>query len=417
MVDYCRKSPLLSVRYIFKGHEDRILRLAWSPNGDWLASPSDDTSLRIWDPKAGKELQHLEGSVHPLGSVAWSPDGKRLAAGDSNGLIHIWNVSTGEYLHAIKASAVLIRDISWKGAFLASASNDGMIKVWETNEWSQLSVYRHRDRVTSVQWASNGSLILAASDDDRILRVCPIRGSLDEARAGHANILDLARSHDDRLIASAGSEGTINIWDLYTGVFVNKLENHNSNAICSISFSGDGYLLASKSNRDHSIRIWDCATWSPKIILKTPSDSRFYLWYSSIRFHPWASTLAAVCNGDREIAIIDIDVNGITKQEFAVSINLQDLEISSRIQLAKSKIDRRSVRLAINSILRTDSDLEMYLITYYFDVISRCSSGMDRLTKIKILFQLHSSLADLETMMRNLSEYDQDARKEFEVPC
>ena len=72
------------------GHSNRINSVAFSPNGNLLASGDGDDTVKLWDPKSGELLQTLTGPPRGDDPVAFSPDGKLLASGDDRGRINIW---------------------------------------------------------------------------------------------------------------------------------------------------------------------------------------------------------------------------------------------------------------------------------------------------------------------------------------
>ena len=67
-----------------EGHTDRVHTLAWSPDGQTLATASADGTAREWDVRSGRELLALRGHRGAVISVAWSPDGKRIATGSED---------------------------------------------------------------------------------------------------------------------------------------------------------------------------------------------------------------------------------------------------------------------------------------------------------------------------------------------
>ncbi|MEM7160739.1 MAG: TIR domain-containing protein, partial [Myxococcota bacterium] len=70
-----------SARYTFRaGHSDWVWSVAWAPDGQRLASASDDGSIRVWSADDGALLATLEGHSGSVLSVAWAPDGQRLAS-------------------------------------------------------------------------------------------------------------------------------------------------------------------------------------------------------------------------------------------------------------------------------------------------------------------------------------------------
>jgi len=62
-------------------HEGWVRGIAWSPDGRWLASTGEDRRARIWDPATGQQLGQVVHNRLPVWSVAWSPDGQYISTG------------------------------------------------------------------------------------------------------------------------------------------------------------------------------------------------------------------------------------------------------------------------------------------------------------------------------------------------
>ena len=90
------KPPVLPMPRNQMTHDDRVLSVAYSPDGKILASGSGDHTIKLWDVKTGKEQATLKGHTGQVDSVAYSPDGQMLASGSDDKTIKLWDVGTGK---------------------------------------------------------------------------------------------------------------------------------------------------------------------------------------------------------------------------------------------------------------------------------------------------------------------------------
>jgi WD40 repeat protein len=111
---------------------DHVGDLAFSPDGAWLATASDDARIRLWDTVRYQVRTTLEGHGHFVNGVAFTPDGAMLVSGSHDRSVGIWDAHTGGLLAKLSghASEVLRVAVNPAGTLIASISWDGTVCLW-----------------------------------------------------------------------------------------------------------------------------------------------------------------------------------------------------------------------------------------------------------------------------------------------
>jgi WD40 repeat protein len=208
-----------------------------------------------------KESNRLEGHTDVVWSTVFSPDGQLLASGSNDKTVKIWR-QNGELLQTINAHNEAITNLSFSpdSQNLATSSLDNTIKIWHRNpstgEFASEPIRTldgHSDGVFSVNYSPDGQM-LASSSKDKTVKLWNNDGKLLQILRGHdAWVNYVTFNHDGQLLASAGEDKTVKIWRR-DGSLVTTLKGHTE-GVTYVAFSPDGKTLASAS-RDHSIKIW-----------------------------------------------------------------------------------------------------------------------------------------------------------------
>jgi Tol biopolymer transport system component len=247
-----------SLQQTFEGHDDLVLSIAFSLNGLFLVSGSADNTIKIWEVSTGKLLQTIEETNSWVGAIALSPNGQLLAAEGANNTVKLWALNTGKIVHTLTGHQNIINSVSFspEGQHLASASADKTIKIWSVKTGQLLKTLTgHQKQVLSVAFSPDGKT-LASSSVDRTIKVWDIADQrLQYTLKAHNNwVVSVIFSPDGRYITSSSYDQTIRFWDREKGKLLQTLTGHN-NHVNSIAFSPDGRLFASGS-RDLTIKIW-----------------------------------------------------------------------------------------------------------------------------------------------------------------
>ncbi|MYF56314.1 T9SS type A sorting domain-containing protein [Candidatus Poribacteria bacterium] len=159
-----------------KGHTASVVSIAFSPNGQTLASGSKDSTIRLWNITTGRLIGRL-ANVHPwVNSVSFSPDGQTLASGSTDDTIRLWNTKTGEHIKTLKGHTDWfntggVRSVAFSpdGQTLASASSDGTINLWNTTIGKHITTLTgHTEAVRSIAFSPDGQTLASASWDRTI---------------------------------------------------------------------------------------------------------------------------------------------------------------------------------------------------------------------------------------------------------
>lgn len=149
------------------GHTRWVTALAFSPDGETLASASLDSTARLWDVATGKPRATLNGHTQPVLSVVFSPDGKRLASWGEDATLRLWDTHTGEQIACIENTNYGTVAFSPDGATVVSSQGEknSTIRLWDTHTGKQKATLDVQlGGVFSVVFSPDGSKIVTTED-------------------------------------------------------------------------------------------------------------------------------------------------------------------------------------------------------------------------------------------------------------
>jgi WD40 repeat protein len=277
------------------------LSLAFSPNGELLATATTDNEICLWQVADGRKVMVCQGHTGWVHSVAFSPCGTLLASGSEDETIRLWDIQTGQCVATLEGHTNWVWSVTFSpdGSTLASGSNDHTIRVWQVKTGQCLQVLRgHSGWVWSVAFSPDGSLLASGSTDHSVRLWEMPTGTCVGLLEGHGNWVQavgfspIASSDQGFWLASGSHDHTIRLWDVKTGECLKVLEGHR-NWVQSLAFSpqsGDARgtpLLASSSN-DQTVKLWNFSSGQCLRTLKSASQD---IW--SIAFTPDGLTIAS----------------------------------------------------------------------------------------------------------------------------
>ena len=145
-----------------------MLAVAWSPDGRYIATGNQDSTVHFWIVKTGKDLQ-MSGYATKVRELAWDFTSRFLATGGSD-RITVWDCNgkgpAGSKPIVLKGHRGLLSGLSYQpsGVLLASGGDDGMVALWNpSKQRNPIAIHAFDDSVSQVAWSPNSRYVAAGS--------------------------------------------------------------------------------------------------------------------------------------------------------------------------------------------------------------------------------------------------------------
>ncbi|MFI8194469.1 WD40 repeat domain-containing protein [Streptomyces sp. NPDC085946] len=260
-------------------HKDRVLTVAFAPNGPTVVSGSADGTVRLWDVTTpdrpaplGEPVPAHDGAVN---AVAFAPDGRTLATGGEDGTARLWDVRRRDRARPTLGAplrghtdAVTSVAFSRDGRLLATGAEDATARLWHVRRGTSArpagaALTGHDEAVHTVAFSADGRT-LATGSDDRTVRLWDVKRSGSARPAGkeltghRAAVRALAFAPDGKKLATGGGDHTVRLWDVSdparTEPFGQRLTGH-LDTVTTVAFSPRGDTIAS-AGYDLTVRVW-----------------------------------------------------------------------------------------------------------------------------------------------------------------
>jgi WD40 repeat protein len=260
------------------GHPGPVTTTALSPDGKLLATCSNfDATIRLWDTATGREVRRLDGSRTGVDEVTFSPDGRLLASAAWEQPVHLWDVATGALLHRLTDHPSLGAYLRFSGdsRLLATAGQESAVGLWDCATGKLVrELTAPPQGIASLQTFNDGRLLgVERSDPDEDAETAVTLWDLSDNRvvrrfAGHRGLVNgSALSPDRRSFATRGTDRTVRVWEVATGQERVRFQDPGETSAWTgtqfVAFAPSGRLLVTSATLDPLARRWDLTTGRP----------------------------------------------------------------------------------------------------------------------------------------------------------
>jgi WD40 repeat protein len=241
------------------------VEVAYSPGGDYLAVGGD-----IWDLAAGQRLTEMEQAIVAetscwSSSVAFSPEGNTLATGCFDGQLDLWSVPDGALLKRMGGYSSWVNGLAYSpdGNYLAAVYSvpDYLVQVWQLPE-GKPAFKLTGGRFTRVAYSPDGSTLATVAANQEydhghpagFVQLWSASSGEEIAHLDVEDAISIAFSPDSQILATGSFDGTLRLWEIAGGNLLMEANGHYD-LIQRVAFTPEGTGLVSGS-RDGAISLW-----------------------------------------------------------------------------------------------------------------------------------------------------------------
>ncbi|XP_066517499.1 PWP2 small subunit processome component [Hoplias malabaricus] len=259
---HLRELPDFDLIHSLSIADQRISTIAMNPTGDWIGfGCSGLGQLLVWEWQSESYVFKQQGHFNNMASLAYSPDGQYLATGGDDGKVKVWNTNSGLCFVTFTEHTSSVTNVIFSGSgfVVVSASLDGTVRAFDLHR------YRNFRTLTSprpVQFASlavdlSGELVCAGAQDTFEIFLWSMQtGRLLEVLSGHEGPVScLCFSPVQSVLASVSWDKTVRLWDMLDSWQTREVLRLNSDGL-AIAYRPDGQELA-VATLDGEITFWN----------------------------------------------------------------------------------------------------------------------------------------------------------------
>ncbi|WP_176214713.1 caspase family protein [Reichenbachiella faecimaris] len=260
---FSQEYPLETV--IQRGHRAAVRTVAYSPDGQFLATGSRDSSIKLWQVTTGREIRTFLGHINPVNIVVFDPTGKYLASGSSDQTIRIWEVATGQLVRTLEGHGKRVSSLNFNsdGTQLVSGGWDRQVYVWDVHTGEKIGEFKGNPATgigvgVQVLFTKDDKNLITGNDDGKIITYKldsnvpqdTLRNISPSSCGGCPSFIQL----DDKgsRLLSASIRGPVTLWDWKSGKVVKEF-SQDGEEYNAVGMKGNTVFVSDED----TVKIWN----------------------------------------------------------------------------------------------------------------------------------------------------------------
>jgi WD40 repeat protein len=242
----------------FTGHTGSVNSVAFSPDGRYALTGSDDETAKLWSVPDGACVRTFTGHTYVVDSVAFCPTGQYIATGSLDDTAKLWRVSDGVCVRTFTGHTSIVSSIAFSpdGEYIATGSWDLTAKLWRVSDGACVRTFTgHTYVVYSVAYSPDGQYIATGSGDNTAKVWLVSDGACIRTFTGHTSFVEsVAYSPDGQYIVTGSDDNTAKFWRVSDGACLRTFTGYGG-SVLSVAFCPTGQYIATGSH-DSTAKLW-----------------------------------------------------------------------------------------------------------------------------------------------------------------